>query len=130
MMPPMREKRADALIGAAIKNVEELEALVAMLQNVNSAEGPRLSSKVREIADLLDKLPLAANDLSVIKRELRKLLSTDPDKTPRGVSVRDFVAVTPETETKFEPVEERERRISSRTQTRPGMGIPLPKKSD
>lgn len=123
-----REKMTDALLGAAIKSIEEIEALVSMLQNVNNDEGPRLSSKIREIADLLDKLPLLANDLNTVKRGLRKLLSSDPDKTPRAISVTDLVAVTPDAETKFEAVEERERRISSRTQTRPGLGIPLPKK--
>lgn len=125
----MRDKSADALLGAAIKSIEELEALVVMLENVNSDDGPgKLVSKLREIANLFDKLPLLANDLSVIKRRLRGMLSSDPEKTPKAVSIRDFVAVTPETETKYEPVEERERRIH----TRPGIGTskpPLPKKT-
>jgi hypothetical protein len=121
----MRDKAADALLGAAIKTVEELEGLVAMLENVNTDEGPKLTSKIREIADLLDRLPLLANDLMTIKRRLRGMLSSDPEKTPRAVSVRDFVAVNPEEETRLEPVEDRERRI----QTRPGLGIPLPKKT-
>lgn len=132
----MREKAAvDALIGATIKTVEEIEALVSMLGAFGDGkdEGPRrtsLASDLREIASLLDRLPLLANDLITIKRRLRTSLSTDPDKTPRAVSVRDFVAVTPETETKFEPVEEQERRVH----TRPGIGtikppLPLPKKT-
>lgn len=118
----MREKAADATLGAAIKCIEELEALVVMLENVSNDEGPRLVSKIREIADLLDKLPLLANDLMVIKRRLRGMLSSDPEKTPRAVSVRDFVAVQPDpSDTRFEPVEE-----PRRTQTRPGLGITKP----
>lgn len=123
----MREKATDALLGAAIKSIEELEALVSMLGSFEREEGSNrvlVSSKLREIADLLDRLPLMANDLSVIKRRLRGMLSTDPDMTPRAISVKDLAAVTPETETRFVPIEERERRIH----TRPGIGIPLPKK--
>ena len=125
----MREKKVDALLGAAIKSVEEVEALVSMLVSVNNDPDPfTLTSKLREVANLLDKLPLLQNDLLTIKRGLRRMLSIDPDKTPRPISLTEIAAATPETETKFEPVEERERRISSRTQTRPGLGIPLPKK--
>ena len=121
----MREKATDALLASAIQKIEELEALVSMLENINTDEGPtKLTSKLREIANLFDKLPLLANDLTSIKRGLRRMLSTDPDKTPRAVSVRDFVAVTPEPETTLAQVENPERRI----QTRPGLGIPLPKK--
>ena len=127
----MRDKAADALLGAAIKCIEELEALVVMLENVNTDDGPgRLVSKLREIANLFDKLPLLSNDLNVIKRRLRGMLSSDPEKTPKAVSLRDFPAVTPEAETKlYEPVEDRDRRIH----TRPGIGVvskpPLPKKT-
>jgi hypothetical protein len=129
----MREKVTDALLGAIIKTIEELEALVSMLGAFGDDKGdaPRrlsLASELREISNLLDRLPLLANDLVVIKRRMRGLLSTDPDKTPRAVSVRDFVAVEPREETKFAPVEEQERRIH----TRPGIGTskpPLPKKT-
>lgn len=117
------QSKADALIGAIIKVVEELEALVVMLENVNADDGPvKLTSKLREIANLFDKLPLLANDLVVVKRRLRGMLSSDPDKTPRAASVKDFAAVTPELETRFEPVEE-----ERRTRTQPGLGIPRPK---
>jgi transposase InsO family protein len=127
----MREKSIDALIGATIKTVEELEALVSMLGAFGDGkEEPRrtsLASDLREIASLLDRLPLLANDLITIKRRLRSSLATDPDKTPRAVSLRDFAAVTPETETRLEPVEDQERRIH----TRPGIGKPpLPKRRD
>jgi hypothetical protein len=133
----MREKVTDALLGAIIKTIEELEALVSMLGAFGDDKGdtPRrlsLASELREISNLLDKLPLLANDLVVIKRRMRGLLSTDPDKTPRAVSVRDFVALPPETDTRFEAVEDRERRIESRSQTHRGLGVtkpPLPKKS-
>lgn len=125
----MREKAADALLASAIKSIEELEALVVMLENVNVDQGPgKLTSKLREIADLFDKLPFLANDLNTVKRRLRGMLSTDPEKTPRAVSVRDFVAVTPEPETTLAQVENPERRIH----TRPGLGMskpPLPKKT-
>lgn len=124
-MGTTRDKAVDALLGAIIKTVEELEAFVVMLENVNTDEGGRLVSKLREIANLFDKLPLLANDLSVIKRRLRGMLSSDPDKTPRAASVKDFQAV--EADTRFEPVEE-----ERRTQTRPGIGVtkpPLPKKT-
>jgi len=52
------------------------------------------------------------------------MLSSDPDKTPRAVSIRELQAVTPESEKRFEPVEE-----DYRKQTRPGIGVPLPKKT-
>jgi hypothetical protein len=120
----MREKATDALLGAMIKSTEELEALVAMLEYLNSSDGPKLSSKLRESADLLDRLPLLANDLRTIKRRLRGMLSSDPDKTPRAVSIRELQAVIPEGEKRFEPVEE-----DYRKQTRPGIGVPLPKKT-
>jgi hypothetical protein len=117
----------DTLLGAAIKTVEELEALVSMLGSFVVEEGAKrvlVSSKLREIADLLDRLPLAQNDLGVIKRRLRGLLSTDPDKTPRAISVKDLPVVTPDHgETRFEPVEEPRRSSAVR-------GIPLPKKDD
>ena len=123
----MQEKQIDALLGAAIKTVEELEAIVSMLGAFgDSAEGPlriSLAAALREIAGLLDRLPLAANDLVVIKRRLRGMLSIDPEKTPRPVSLRDLEAVRPGDETRYSTVEEERRR-----QTRPGIGIPLPKK--
>lgn len=125
----MQSKAADAFIGAQIKIVEQLEALVVMLENVNTDDGPaKLTSKLREIANLLDTLSLLANDLATLKRRLRGMLSSDPEKTPRAVSVRDFVAVAPEIDTRYEAVEDRERRIH----TRPGIGTskpPLPKKT-
>jgi len=133
----MREKVTDALLGAIIKNIEELEALVSMLGAFGDDKGdtPRrlsLASELREISNLLDKLPLLANDLVVIKRRVRAQLSTDPDKTPRAVSVRDFVAVEPHADAKYEAVEDRERRLEPRSQTHRGMGAqkpPLPKKT-
>jgi hypothetical protein len=127
----MREKMIDTLIGATIKTVEEIEALLSMVKHYtseNSSSGA-ISSSLRRVADLFDRLSLLENDLVVIKRRLRSSLSSDPDKTPRAVSVRDFVAVTPETETRYEAVEDQERRIN----TRPGIGVvskpPLPKKT-
>lgn len=122
----MREKaRTDALLGAAIKTVEELEALVSMLGAFGAEdERPRrvsLSSELREIAGLFDRLPMLQNDLRVIKKSLRGMLSSDPDKTPRAVSIRELQAVTEDT--RFESVEEERRK-----QTTPGLGIPLPKK--
>lgn len=127
-MGTTRDKSVDALLGAIIKAVEELEAFVVMLENVNTDEGGRLVSKLREIANLFDKLPLLANDLATIKRRIRGMLSSDPDKTPRAASVKDFPAVEVN-ETRFEPVEDERR--SSRTQ--PGLGPtkpPLPKRRD
>lgn len=118
----------DAHIAAAIKTIEELEALITMLGTF--VDDPELvskrasvASKLREIANLLDKLPLLSNDLSVIKRRLRGMLSMDPDKTPRPISLREFAAITEET--RVEPVEDRERRAP----TRPGLGVPMPKKT-
>jgi len=118
----------DALIGATIKTVEELEGLVSMLGAFGADEDdkPRrisLAAELREIAALFDKLPMLENDLRVIKRRLRASLSTDPDKTPRAISIKDLQAVTVTEDTRFEPVEEDRRR-----QTKPGLGIPLPKK--
>lgn len=118
----------DALIGATIKTVEELEGLVSMLGAFGAEEDdkPRrisLATELREIAALFDKLPMLENDLRVIKRRLRASLSTDPDKTPRAISIKDLRAVTVTEETRFEPVEE-----PRRPQTKPGLGIPLPKK--
>ena len=128
----MREKATDALLSAAIKSIEELEGLVAMLENLDADGGPgRLVSKLREIANLFDKLPLLAGDLNTIKRRLRGMLSTDPDKTPRAISVKDIpavtISITPERETRFEQVEN-----PYRTQTQRGIGStkpPLPKKT-
>lgn len=125
----MREKMSDALLGAAIKSIEELEALVSMLESFNTTEGSNrvlVSSKLREIADLLDRLPLMANDLGVIKKRLRGMLSSDPDKTPRAISVKDIPAVTLEVEgeTRLVPVED----VPPRKSTYRGLGIPLPKK--
>ncbi len=121
----MREKVTDALLGAAIRSVEELEAFVVMLENVNTDDSPgKLTSKLREVANLFDKLPLLANDLRVIKRRLREMLSIDPDKTPKPVNLRDL----PNEETRLVQVEEQERR----SHTRPGIGQmrpPLPKKT-
>lgn len=120
----------DALIGATIKTVEEIEALLSMVKHYtnddNSSRGA-VASALRRVADLFDRITLLENDLVVIKRRLRGSLSTDPDKTPRAVSVRDFIAVTPDEDTRLEPVEDMERRIH----TRPGLGMskpPLPKK--
>lgn len=124
---PRQTARADALLGSAIKTVEELEALVSMLGGFGSDDDrPRrvsIASELREIAGLFDRLPLLENDLRVIKKGLRALLSTDPDKTPRAISIKDLQAVTVTEETRFEPVED-----ERRTQTKPGLGIPLPKK--
>lgn len=127
----MREaQQLDAHIAAAIKVVEELEAIVSMLGAFGDKDdGPlriSLAAALREIAALLDRLPLAANDLVVIKRRLRALMTIDPEKTPRPVSLRDLEAVRPEDETKYSSVEEERR--ESRTQTRPGLGIPMPKR--
>lgn len=127
----MREKMTDALLSAAIKSIEELEALVGMVKHYNAddnASRGAISSSLRRIADLFDRLTLFENDLLVIKRRLRGMLSSDPDKTPRAVSVRDLNAV--EGETRLEPVEDPPHRI----QTRPGFGVlsskpPLPKKT-
>jgi hypothetical protein len=127
----MREK-VDILLSSAIKDLEELEGLVSMLESVNNDEGPRLASKIREIADLLDRLPLIANDFSTIKRRLRGMLSTDPDKTPRAVSVRDFPAVQPHADARYEAVEDKERQLEPRAQTHRGLGAskpPLPKRT-
>jgi len=124
----MREKMIDTLIGATIKTVEEIEALLSMVKHYtseNSSSGA-ISSSLRRVADLFDRLTLLENDLVVIKRRLRSSLSSDPDKTPRAVSVRDLTAV--EIDTRLEPVEDLERRIH----TRPGIGVskpPLPKKT-
>lgn len=118
----MREKTTDALLSAAIKSIEELEGLVVMLENIG------LPSKLRELADLLDTLPKFAGDLSVVKRRLRGMMSTDPDKTPRAISVKDLAAVPIGAQTldvegkRFEPVEERERR----TTTFRGLGVGAP----
>lgn len=118
--------RTDALLGSAIKTVEELEALVSMLGGFGSDDDrPRrisIASELREIAGLFDRLPLLENDLRVIKKGLRALLSTDPDKTPRAISIKDLQAATAE-ETRFESVDE-----PRRPQTKPGLGIPLPRK--
>jgi hypothetical protein len=128
-----KEAVLDALISATIKTVEELEALVSMIDSASSEEGTT-ASKLRAIANLLDRLPLAANDLMVIKRRLRGALSSDPDKTPRAISVKDMEAVvasekaTPPEGTRFTPVEDQARGLNRRTETRPGIGIPLPKK--
>lgn len=128
-----KEAALDALIGSTIKTVEELEALISMVESASSEEGTT-ASKLRAIANLLDRLPFLANDLIVIKRRLRGALSSDPDKTPKAASVKDFPAVsendkvTPPEGTRLEPVEDPVRGIRSRTETRPGLGIPLPKK--
>lgn len=121
----MRDKAADALIAAAIKAVEELQGLVVMLENVNVDDGTKLVSKLREVANLFDRLPLLANDLVTIKKRLRKMLTIDPDATPRPVSLSDLAATSlpPERE-KFTPIVEE----PFRRETRPGIGIPLPKK--
>lgn len=116
----MREKTADALLASAIKDIEELEALVVMLENINIDTGPtKLASKFREMANLFDRLPLIANDFAVIKRRLRGMLSSDPDRTPKAVSLRDFAAVE---------VDGRESTDEKRRETQRGLGIPLPKK--
>ena len=117
-----QEKMTDALLGSAIKTIEELEALVVMIGSVNTEKQDSLSSKLREIASLFDRLPLLESDLNVIKRRLRSMLSSDPDKTPRAISVTDLQAV--ESEKRFEPVEEKERRHP----TYRGIRVPLPKK--
>jgi hypothetical protein len=123
----MREKATDALLSAAIKSIEELEAIVVMIGTVNkSAPEVALSSKLREIAGMLDQLSLLESDLNVIKKRLRGMLSTDPDKTPRAISVKDLQAVTPETETKFVSVED----PPGRRPTYRGLGISLPKKDE
>ncbi len=128
-----KEAVLDALISATIKTVEELEALVSMIDSATSEEGTT-ASKLRAIANLLDRLPLAANDLLVIKRRLRGALSSDPDKTPRAISVKDIPAVninekiTPAEGTRLEPVDDPVRGLRSRTETRPGIGMPMPKK--
>lgn len=120
-----KELETDALLASMIRTVEELEGLVSMLGAFGSDEDtPRrisLASELREIAGLFDRLPMLENDLRVIKRRIRGMLSTDPDKTPRAISITELQAVTEET--RFEPVEEERRR-----QTAPGIGIPMPKK--
>ena len=72
------------------------------------------------MANLFDRLPLIANDFAVIKRRLRGMLSSDPDRTPKAVSLRDFAAV--EIDGRDNPVDEK------RKETQRGLGIPLPKK--
>ena len=123
----MREKSPDALIAAAIRTTEELQALVSMLENLNTDDSQtKLVSKLRDIANLFDKLPLLSNDLVVIKRRLRKMMTIDPEATPRPVSLKDLnaVSVMPEPEKKrYEAVDQ-----EYRTRTQPGLGIPLPKK--
>lgn len=116
--------RKDALLGAAIQTVERLEALIVMINvsgNAGSATRTQtpVSTQLREIAALLDSLPLLQNDLATIKKHFRKLLSTDPDKTPRGMRVQDLQS-SPGAETSFAPVEEKTRQF--RQPTRPGLG--------
>ena len=121
----MRDKSIDAHIAAIIRTAEELQALVVMLENVNADDGTKLVSKLREVANLFDRLPLLSNDLVTIKKRLRKMLTIDPDATPRPVSLSDLAATSlpPERE-KFKPIVEE----PFRRETRPGLGIPLPKK--
>lgn len=120
----------DALIGAAIKAVEEFEALLSMASGL-TAEKKRpalISETLREIAGIIDSLPLMAGDLYTIKKRLREMLSIDPDKTPPAMNLRP----PPFEETTFSPVEDRQRAF--RGSTRPGIGLaglgppPLPRK--
>lgn len=76
----------DALLATAIQTVEQLEALVFMLQNLNGVEDTHatVADELRSLADLLDQLPTFESDLRNIKIALRGMLSSDPDKTPRA----------------------------------------------
>lgn len=136
----MREKEADALVGAAISTVEQLEALIAMIRALNGGVGAKnsnVSTLLRELASMLDGLDLLENDLRVIKKRLRGMLSSDPDKTPRAMNLKELPS-TPSTadETRFSAVEERARAFS-RKPTQPGIGspggpppLPRPKKKE
>lgn len=121
-----KTKSLDAVLGSAIQAIEELEALVAMVSGL-TAEKKRpalISDTLREIAALIDRLPLLANDLHTIKKLLRTLLSTDPEQTPRAFNLRPG---PPPPDTTFSPVEDKQRAF--RGQTKPGFGPPpLPKK--
>lgn len=128
----MREQEAiDVLLGAGIKVVEELEGLLSMVDALNSGGGKDrvpVATALREISSLFDRLPLLQNDLRVIKKRMRKMLSIDPDKTPTGSLFRDTTAkISSPTassleDTKFEPVEEAQG--AWRKPTRPGIGAP------
>lgn len=132
----------DALLGEAIASIEELEALLAMLiiaggldEEQRYQRSASISTQLREIANLLNDLPKLQHDFGRIKQALRAMLSSDPEKTPRGGIGLHKIPVgalpsTPE-DTHFSPVEEQTRKF--RADTRPGIGSksrppPLPPK--
>jgi hypothetical protein len=103
----MKEKAFDALLWSAIKAIEQIEAMLALLDRA------AVSKRLREVLELLDSIPTLESDLSIVKNRLRSMLSSDPDRTPRvGISVRSMEAVEP------------------RTTTAKGIGIPRPKKDE
>jgi len=85
----MKDKAVDALLWAAIKAIGELEGMLALLDRAG------IVKKLREVLDLLDSLPTIENDLAIVKNRLRQMLSSDPDKTPKAISIKDMEAVEP-----------------------------------
>lgn len=136
----MRVEEADALLKDAIKLIEELERLVGLISGLDAAaKRPALISHcLREIASILDSLPFLIGELYTIKKSLRDMLSTDPDKTPPAhmTGKIPFEAFPSSAEsaadTTFSAVEDRHRSFShSKGRTAPGIGLAgLPPASD
>lgn len=85
-----RDRAVDALVGAALKAVEQIESLLVLLDRQG------VTKKLRELLQTLDAIPTLEHDLSIVKSRLRQMLSSDPDKTPRhGISSMDLKVVNP-----------------------------------
>lgn len=77
----------EAVLRLADKALGEFQALLMILDRVS------LVKRLREVADVFDKLPMLENDVTALRNRLRGMMQSDPDRTPvTGIS-REMAAV-------------------------------------
>lgn len=71
----------DAVLRLADKALGEFQALLTILDRASVVK------KLRDIADVFDKLPMLENDVTTLRNRLRGMMHSDPDRTPvTGIS--------------------------------------------
>lgn len=81
----------EAVLRLADKALGEFQALLTILDRASVVK------KLRELADVFDKLPMLENDVTALRNRLRGMMQSDPDRTPvNGIST-EMAAVRAQT---------------------------------
>ncbi len=87
----------DAVLKMADKALGEFQVLLVILDRAS------LVRKLRDIADVFDKLPTLENDVTTLRNRLRGMMLSDPNRTPvTGIST-EIAAVRVQTRGLTEP---------------------------